>query len=207
MCTKQPPISSSYLIDSVPLTKLSKHKYLCIILSSNLSWAVHIIPIVAKASCKFWFLKRKMCHCTAVTELTAYKTPILINCLESVWKKALCFVYNLHGRDTSAPSLHEESHLLSLAWCRWIRSLHFFHSVVHGQSILKFANCLTFNDRHTTRQTRINLMREFRWGKQPLSYSVPCTIREWSMLPPHMASIPGSAAFPKAVVDQLSTLK
>lgn len=104
---EQSPILSSYVIDSVPLTKASEYKQLGIILSSSLGWTVHVDPIVPKALRWLGVRKGKMCR-ISVTELTVH--PLLeyadflwdsfthgqADCLESLQKKASHFVHNLY---------------------------------------------------------------------------------------------------------------
>ena len=74
------PSSFTYFLDSVPLSCVTKHTYLGVLLTSSMSFSPHINNIVAKASKMLNFIRRNLSKCTKDVKSTAYLSlvrPIL----------------------------------------------------------------------------------------------------------------------------------
>ena len=74
------PNSFTYFLDSVPLSCVTEHTYLGVLLTSSMSLSPHVDNIAAKASKMLNFIRQNLSKCTKDAKYTAYLSlvhPIL----------------------------------------------------------------------------------------------------------------------------------
>jgi hypothetical protein len=111
---------------------VSSVKYLGVHLSSDLKWDTHITNILAKANKILGLMKatlhkapikvKKLAYLTLCRPILEYASDIwdpthnyLINKLELFQNKALRFVFNVKGRDTSMTEVKNKNHIQTLS--------------------------------------------------------------------------------------------
>ena len=66
------PSSFTYFLDNGPLSCVTKHSYLDVLLTSSMSFSLHINNIVVKVSEMLNFIQRNLSKCTKDVKSTAY---------------------------------------------------------------------------------------------------------------------------------------
>lgn len=153
-----------------------------------------------------WTLKRRLKDCSNNTKLIAYKTFVRslmeyadvvwdphtksnINKLERIQKKALRFIFNTYGRNTSISELYVRSGVPSLQKRRKISRLKFIFNLLNNNFNLDYSNYLHFNTSRPTRNKHCKSFTEIRCRTDCFKYSCfPRTIHEWNLLPQEIVS-------------------
>jgi hypothetical protein len=140
-----------YSLGGTNITEVESVKYLGILLSHDLKWVTHVDSIVHKATKILGLLKHSLCYAPQEVKLLAYKTlcrPLLeyaceawnpsgsglSHKLENIQSKALRFIYNVKGRETSITTLRNKAELSSLAKRRQDKRIKLFHHILEHQS-------------------------------------------------------------------------
>lgn len=124
------------------MSEVSRHKYLGIILTSDLKWNGHVEYIEKRATRKLGYLRRRLGNATLNIKFLAYKTYIRpsseyaaivwdpftvfsIKKLESVQSKSIRYVFNCYSWQTSLSLPLEKAELEGLQ--RSTERLKFFY--------------------------------------------------------------------------------
>lgn len=128
---KKQPLLFTYNINGHALSKVTKHKYLGLLLTSDFVWNEHIEYVKRKAMKTLGYLRRRLANTTPHIKLLAYKTLIrpVLECGAAVWDpftqsnikrklemvqtKFVRFVFDCYSRRTS-PSLFLKAELKKL---------------------------------------------------------------------------------------------
>ena len=125
---KKSSILFQYTLNGLPISKVNSTKYLCVPISSNLSWNEHVDNICKNANSTLGLLRRVLGGCSHKVKDTAYRTLVRpkleyasclwnpfrqlnINNIESVQRRAARYVFNDYSRYSPiTPRVH------SLGW-------------------------------------------------------------------------------------------
>ena len=131
------------------LENVTQEKYLGVILHRKLSLKPHGSNVVAKANSTRYFLQRNLSTCSRDVKLKSYKTHVrpIVECastfwdpnskdlqckVESVQRKAACWVTNDWRRSSSPTEMLDEVELKKLQERRSIAKLKMLHSFYDG---------------------------------------------------------------------------
>lgn len=196
----------NYTLQGTALNTVCEYKYLGLIITSDLRWNSHIDFISRKAMNKLWALKRKLKDCSSKTKLMAYKTFVRsileyadvvwdpytkcnINKLERIQKKALRFIFNKYGRNTSISELYVQAGLPLLEKRRKINRLKFIFNLINGNYNLDYLDYFHFNTARFTRNKHSKSITEIKCRTDCYKYSYfPRTIHAWNALPEQIVS-------------------
>lgn len=189
-----------YGYNNIVLRNVSQYKYLGVIITSDLSWTVHLENITEKALKKLFFLKRTLRHADRDTKLLAYVTlvrPILeyasiiwfpftdsgISTLERVQRKAIRFIFNRYRRLDSPTQLLRHADLPTLESRAKIHRLKFLYLLLHNCLKIDHAKYVKTKTTRQTRHTHDHTLQEYSCNNNTFYYSFfPRCIREWNAL-------------------------
>lgn len=203
-----------YSINNAIIPSVSEHRYLGLIISSDLTWTAHIQQVTRKAMQKLFFLKRILRHSTFETKHLAYVTlirPILeyanvvwfphtknnIHTLEMIQRKAVRFLYNRYKRTDSPTELSQCAGLHTLASRAKLQRLKFLYMLLHNSFKLNYSDFINIKSTRQTRQMHPHRIEEFSCNNNAFLFSYfPQAVREWNELNP---CVTAQTTFPKFV--------
>lgn len=191
----------AYTIDDTPLTSLNQHKYLGLVISSDLRWEAHVNYVTSSALKRLFFLKRRLRYAPPQTKLLAYKTLIrplieyanlvwfpatnnLIKKLEGVQRKAVRFVYNKYSYLHSPSDLIARAGLLTLRNRAKLARLKMLFQLIHKQLNIDSSRFISISETRQSRHKHPLTLQEYRFNTNCFKNSFfPQSIREWNRLP------------------------
>lgn len=212
-------VAPSYSLNNNTLTQCKTFKYLGVHISSDLSWAHHILQLTNSCNRLLGYLRRNLSSASPAVKLLAYKTLIrskleyasaiydnhqvnINNSLESVQNRAARFILSDYSYRSSVSALKSQLCLPSLSsrrkTARLILFFRFFHSLPPGNQIIIPAHR---SSRHS-HQNAVYLPRAHTTTYQRSFFLH--TAGEWNALPSDIALITDIAQFKAAIEDHLS---
>ena len=210
------PASCNYSIDNKPLSQVSTHKHLGVILSEDLSWKSHILSITARANRLLGLLKRTFgIHSKAL--LVGYKIMVrplleyacqvwdphekyLVEKLERVQRNITRWII---GRDTSYEDRMKSLKLPSLTQRREYLGLVQLFKFVGGHSAVNIDDFVSFNKRSSRNShcyklykpsCRTNILKYSFWHRH---------IDKWNSLPESLVKHDKLYSFKKGLEEIL----
>lgn len=200
--TRRQNISNfAYTIGGTQLTSLKQHKYLGLVISSDLRWEAHVNYVTSSALKRLFFLKRRLQSAPPQTKLLAYKTFIrptieyanlvwfpatnnLIKKLESVQRKAVRFIYNKYSLLDSPTELIAKAGLLTLRNRAQLSRLKMLFQLIHKQLNIDSSRFISILETRQSRHKHPLTLQKYRFNSNCFRYSFfPQSIREWNRLP------------------------
>ena len=210
------PASCNYSIDNKPLSQVSTHKHLGVILSEDLSWKSHILSITARANRLLGLLKRTFgIHSKAL--LVGYKIMVrplleyacqvwdphekyLVEKLERVQRNVTRWII---GRDTSYEDRMKSIKLPSLTQRKEYLGLVQLFKFVGGHSAVNIDDFVSFNKRSSRNShcyklykpsCRTNILKYSFWHRY---------IDKWNSLPESLVKHDKLYSFKKGLEEIL----
>lgn len=201
-----------YMLCSLDIKRTFSFKYLGVIFTPDLNWAMHIEHVTNKALKKLGFLKRRLYLANHETRLRAYTsliratldyasiiwnphTAILSDCIESIQNKAARFILHSYSPYQSVSALKQILNLPELNTRRKFFRLTFFHSLYHGITPFSCAHIFpahyVSNRTDHARKVSSIFARTKKYQNSPFVLSVT----EWNELPSEIAMINDPSAF------------
>lgn len=210
--TKKSNITFDYTLANRNLERVTKYKYLGVILTEKLDWKEHIDFIVGRANQSLGFLKRHLYLAPPEVRILAYTSfvrskveyasviwnPWQINLtqkLESVQNKAARFIYKDYSHSSSVTALKSRAGLQSLSSRRKQARLLFLHKIYYFNQELK--KLLLLPPHHISPRIdhpfkiRLSPSRTKQFSESPLQLA----IKDWNSLPESVAGLADVALF------------
>lgn len=211
----------TYILNRVPLIKVSCYKYLGVYISDNLSWKTHIEHIANDANRMLGFLRRNFALAPTDVKLVLYKTLVrpkleyassiwdphvnsLLLDIEAIQNRSARFILTNYSRMASVTSMKSNLNLTDLFVRRKVSRLCLFHKIYHANSTLR--ELLLFPPTyHSTRSDH-----QFKVGVPSsrtnchFSSFIPKTSSDWNHLPACVASIVNPVNFKAAVAGHIT---
>lgn len=170
------------------MTRVHKHKYLGLTITSDLRWDEHINHITSSAMQKLFFLPRSLQLAPLPTKLLAYKTfvrPILeygntvwfphtrtnIKKIEAVQRKAIRFIHNKFKRDDSPTNLLDISGLPTLEARAKQARLKFLYQLLHNYYKIDISNYISYPQTRATRHKHSHTLAEYKCNSGVFKHS------------------------------------
>lgn len=205
---KKQPLLFTYHVNGHALSEVTKHKYLGLILTSDLKWNEHIEYIERKAMKKLGYLRRRLVNATPHIKLLAYKTfirPVLeygaavwdpftesnIKKLEMVQRKSVRFVFNCYSWRTSPSLLLIKADLEKLQERRRMERLKLFYLIFHNKIGINKTVHIRQISEYAVRSHHSKKVLDYVNRTDTFRYSFfPRTTREWNCLSPDAVQCP-----------------
>lgn len=218
--TRKATFTATYNLNNTPLELVDSYKYLGVILSSDLSWNLHVTYVINNANRMLGYLKRNFFLAPSSLKLFLYKTLVrskleyaasiwdpgttyLTDSIESVQNKSARFILANYNRTASVTSMKDILLLPSLAHRRRITSICLFHKIFHHNPVLR--NQLftppSFLSARLDHQHKVGVP-SCRYNKYFNSF-IPRVAKEWNQLPSSLASIVDCALFRTSVSNRV----
>lgn len=196
----------SYNINGTQLVKVHEHKYLGVILTSNLKWDSHIVHITSAALRKLFYIRRCLRLAPKSTKLLAYTTyirPVLeyastvwfpytatnIKKLEKVQRQAVRFICNKYKRTDSPTNMLSDCGLPTLEFRAKQARLKYLFQLLHNHYKIDAYKFIHPSESRQTRQKHAHTLTEYSCNNDTFKYSFfPLAIREWNRLDPSVTN-------------------
>ena len=211
---KKSPTLFNYTLAGHVLQAVSKHPYLGVTITENLSWEPHVRNLKNKGNRTLGLIKRNLHACPEEIKSRAYTTLVrpsleyastawdpyrnyLINSLEMVQRRAARFATKTYGTDKGCVT-RALNHLQwqSLESRRRIARLSLLHKTLHGKASLDVPpHVIHKQDQRTRGSHPLKFLRPHsKCDEYKYSYW-PRTIKDWNSLPPSLLDIENTQLF------------
>ena len=209
---KKSPILFNYTLDSSPLSRVSKIKYLGIIFDSKLTFSDHIHSICSRAKSFIYFLNRNLSGASPDRKLKAYVTyvrpiieyasviwnPYLANLsalLDSVQRLAIRFIRNNFSTYYSVTELSSGLNLPTLSSRRSISDLSMVYKIFHKEIFISREDLFSLSPSPLTRGHRFKLFVPDNYVNAFENSFAFRIIKPWNNLHPSLFNCNSSSSF------------